>query len=49
MPGRALAALIAIGIAAVALLVWAPPIVSFATMIVAVVCWCIWLERHPGP
>jgi len=30
-----------------ALMVWAPAIVSFALAAAAAASWCFWLERHP--
>jgi hypothetical protein len=41
-----LALVVAIG--SLALLVSTPPFVSFGLAIIAAVCWCIWLERHPS-
>jgi hypothetical protein len=35
-------------IASAALLVWMPAFAGFGLAIVAAVCWCIWLERHPS-
>jgi hypothetical protein len=35
-------------VAALAALIWTPPFVSIAIAIIAAVCWCIWLERHPS-
>jgi hypothetical protein len=35
-------------IGALTLIAWAPAIVDFGLAIVAVVCWCIWLEHHPS-
>jgi hypothetical protein len=41
-----LALVVAIG--SLALLVSTPPFVNFGLAIIAAVCWCIWLERHPS-
>jgi hypothetical protein len=41
-----LALVVAIASAAVAL--WTPPFASFGLVVIAAICWCRWLERHPG-
>ena len=33
----------------VALLSAMPPFASMALAVLAAVCWCIWLDRHPAP
>jgi hypothetical protein len=37
-----------VAIGSVTLLVWTSAFVSFGLAVVAAVCWCIWLERHPS-
>lgn len=47
-PVRTILGACAMAIGSVALIVWAPAIVGFGVAILAAVCWCIWLERHPS-
>ena len=46
-PVTAIFGALALAIGSIAVIIWMPVFVGFGLAIVAAVCWCIWLERHP--